>query len=455
MDLRGRFRIGIAYGLLLGLVLMCMSPPASSNDASDSSTSCRLVILGASYALDWPIQQLDSFNIVNRGIGGNQSFEMADRFESDVIALDPDGVIIWGFINDIFRADPLQMNAVKARIVASYKQMLAAATDPQYLTTPDFQTSAIVSENLAGNDLLEHALEFLQQSDDPVFQTKSERLGADLGAMTSLFLTGTRCDLGDTEAVARCARWARDILALGLRMVTGDNVAMGAKALAYLAPATILQAGMGMLIPLRQRARKVLADKRLDTTTTQGLRMDPPLDVILQSLSLDIPGRWPPLDEGRDLSPTPMDPLPGELVAFADLVQLGRAEDLLEEAEQLADLACDKLGWEPHVVDDRGEICGSTLLMTALVNLAKGKEPSAVPVTSDEAAAFREQVLNSGEEDLILDAISGLSPAMQVSADGTLHPALERDPLRRLILRLIHLGRARIASGDPSTILVD
>ncbi len=335
------------------------------------------------------------------------------------------------------------------------KQMLACATDPQYLTTPDFQTSAIVSENTAGNDLLEHALEFLQQSDDPVFQTKSERLGADLGAMTSMFLTGTRCDLGDTEAVARCARWARDILALGLRMVTGDNVAMGAKALAYLAPATILQAGMGMLIPLRQRARKVLADKRLDTTTAQGLRMDPPLDVILQSLSLDIPGRWPPLDEGRDLSPTPMDPLPGELVAFADPAQLGRAEDLLEEAEQLADLACDKLGWDPYAVDDRGEICGSTLVMTALANVASGKDPGAAPVTPAEAAAFGDRVLNSDEEDLILNAVSDLSLAMQVSADGPLHPALERDPLRRLILRLIHLGRARIASGDPSTILVD
>ncbi len=127
MDSRRRFRIGIAYGLLLGLVLMCMPPPALSNDVPDSSTSCRLVILGASYAKDWPIQQLDSFEIVNRGIGGNQSFEMANRFESDVIALDPDGVIIWGFINDIFRADPSQMNAVKASIVASYKQMLAVA----------------------------------------------------------------------------------------------------------------------------------------------------------------------------------------------------------------------------------------------------------------------------------------------------------------------------------------
>ena len=121
------FRIGSAYGLLLGLVLVSMSPPASSNDASDTSTSCHLVVLGASYAKDWPIQQLDSFEIVNRGIGGNQSFEMADRFESDVIALDPDGVIIWGFINDIFRADLSQMNAVKARIVASYEQMLAVA----------------------------------------------------------------------------------------------------------------------------------------------------------------------------------------------------------------------------------------------------------------------------------------------------------------------------------------
>ena len=127
MDPLGRFRIGIAYGLLLGLALMCMPPSASSNDVYDSSTNCRLVILGASYAKDWPIRQLGSFKIVNQGIGGNQSFEMADRFESDVIALDPDGVIIWGFINDIFRADPSQMNAVKARIVASYKQMLAAA----------------------------------------------------------------------------------------------------------------------------------------------------------------------------------------------------------------------------------------------------------------------------------------------------------------------------------------
>ena len=127
MDLSGRFRVGIAYCLLLGLVLVCVSPPVSSNDVSNSSTSCRIVILGASYAKDWPIKRLDSFEIVNRGIGGNQSFEMAERFESDVIALDPAGVIIWGFINDIFRADPAQMDAVKARIVASYKQMLATA----------------------------------------------------------------------------------------------------------------------------------------------------------------------------------------------------------------------------------------------------------------------------------------------------------------------------------------
>ncbi len=150
-----------------------------------------------------------------------------------------------------------------------------------------------------------------------------------------------------------------------------------------------------------------------------------------------------------------MDPLPGELVAFADPAQLGRAEALLEEAEQLADLACDRLGWDPSAIDDRGEVCGSTLVMTALANVASGKDPSAASVTPDEAAAFTDRVINSGEEELILGAVSDLSLVMQVSADGPLHPALERDPLRRLILRLIHLGRARIASGDPSTILVD
>ncbi len=95
------------------------------------------------------------------------------------------------------------------------------------------------------------------------------------------------------------------------------------------------------------------------------------------------------------------------------------------------------------------------MLMTALANLANGKNPSAVPVTLDEAAAFRDRVLNSDEEDLILNAVSDLSRVLPVSADGPLHPALERNPLRRLILSLIHLGQARIASGDPTTILLD
>jgi lysophospholipase L1-like esterase len=74
----------------------------SGRDASGKKT--RLVIIGASYARGWTDGSRGKFVIVNKGVNGEQSFEMLARFKRDVIDEHPDIVIIWGFINDIFRS---------------------------------------------------------------------------------------------------------------------------------------------------------------------------------------------------------------------------------------------------------------------------------------------------------------------------------------------------------------
>lgn len=85
-----------------------------------------IVLLGASYAAGWPLTDIDSVPVVNKGIAGQQSFEMLARFDADVVAVAPRAVILWGFINDIFRSSP-EMDATIARIKDSYTQMIARA----------------------------------------------------------------------------------------------------------------------------------------------------------------------------------------------------------------------------------------------------------------------------------------------------------------------------------------
>jgi lysophospholipase L1-like esterase len=54
---------------------------------------------------------------------------MLERFERDVLSIKPRAVIIWGFINDVFRADPTQMDTVLERVRQSYVRMIALARE--------------------------------------------------------------------------------------------------------------------------------------------------------------------------------------------------------------------------------------------------------------------------------------------------------------------------------------
>ena len=84
-----------------------------------------VVILGASYAAGWKLADLDSVPVINAGVAGQQSFEMLARFDADVVAARPRAVVLWGFINDIFRADDVHRAVARAR--DSYTEMIKRA----------------------------------------------------------------------------------------------------------------------------------------------------------------------------------------------------------------------------------------------------------------------------------------------------------------------------------------
>jgi lysophospholipase L1-like esterase len=86
-----------------------------------------IVVIGASYAKGWNPDALAGIPIVNAGEAGQQSFEMLARFERDVVGAQPRAVIIWGFINDIFRAEPGRLEETLATIRASYTRMIELA----------------------------------------------------------------------------------------------------------------------------------------------------------------------------------------------------------------------------------------------------------------------------------------------------------------------------------------
>jgi lysophospholipase L1-like esterase len=87
----------------------------------------EIVIIGASYVRAWPVQELGGMRVVNKGINGEQSFEMLQRFPDDVIALKPKAVIIWGFINDVHRTKREDIDAAMAKARESIAEMVRLA----------------------------------------------------------------------------------------------------------------------------------------------------------------------------------------------------------------------------------------------------------------------------------------------------------------------------------------
>ncbi len=94
---------------------------------SNASQGKVLVVIGASYAKDWDIQSVGYYRVINRGNGGEETQQMLARFDHDVIRLRPSAVLIWGFINDIFRAPRDAIASRQARIQSNLREMVNKA----------------------------------------------------------------------------------------------------------------------------------------------------------------------------------------------------------------------------------------------------------------------------------------------------------------------------------------
>lgn len=94
---------------------------------TSANTQPVLVIIGASYAADWKQPALPGYAVVNRGKAGEETFNVAARFDRDVVTAKPAAVLIWGHINNIHRAPGGNYPAALERIKADYLQMISKA----------------------------------------------------------------------------------------------------------------------------------------------------------------------------------------------------------------------------------------------------------------------------------------------------------------------------------------
>ena len=118
----------------LFLILVCCLHTTFSNaeghaieeNMKPSIKISTLVLMGASYVQGWPLK-LKGFNIINKGIDGEESHQILARFQKDVIELNPDYVLIWGFINDIHRNPKDKIDFVLERAKSSTIKMIELA----------------------------------------------------------------------------------------------------------------------------------------------------------------------------------------------------------------------------------------------------------------------------------------------------------------------------------------
>jgi hypothetical protein len=241
------------------------------------------------------------------------------------------------------------------------------------------------------------------------------------------------------------------MMALGLYEASDGDEDEGARLLTRLSPGAFLRVAVGILAPLRRRARKLLDDRKLIPAGRKGSIFDPPYFVGLSCLSRDIPAHCPAICQEAEFAHSLFDPGKQDLQAFSTRREVAHAERLLDEVELLPSLLFDGLRCERPPV--RGTPA-SILIMNALAHAASGRDPVARPIVREEANVFAEAFLAMTEDQLISDALAVLAPLIDASDEVPQDPSEDSDPARRLLIRLIKIGRSRLASDAPERILL-
>ncbi len=99
----------------------------SGASVSVAANQPLLVITGASYAASWKTPALPGYTVVNKGKGGEETKQVLARFDAEVLALEPDTVLIWGHINNYHRAPGGDLEAAKKQAWADIHEMIRRA----------------------------------------------------------------------------------------------------------------------------------------------------------------------------------------------------------------------------------------------------------------------------------------------------------------------------------------
>lgn len=114
---------------------------AAANAALAPAPGRRLVVFGDSRAAQFALPQAGAGRqVVNRGLAGESTVQMAYRFEADVLSLSPDVVVIVAGINDLVAAANLpEMEraamAAAAANIARFARAAAAAGSEVVIST--------------------------------------------------------------------------------------------------------------------------------------------------------------------------------------------------------------------------------------------------------------------------------------------------------------------------------
>ncbi len=129
-----------AYCFLISGSAVCLAEPAEDAPLLDGAT---LVTFGASNTAlsTWPREVATELNmeLVNSGIGGNNTTHARARFERDVISHDPDFVILCFGVNDLNRlvgSPPVTLEEYRDNFQYFIDETKAVGAVPILVTSP-------------------------------------------------------------------------------------------------------------------------------------------------------------------------------------------------------------------------------------------------------------------------------------------------------------------------------
>ncbi len=88
----------------------------------------------------WMTKAQPEWRVLNRGIDGQRSDEILERFQRDVVQERPDYVIILAGVNDIYQGAPLE--SIEKNLLAMYQRAKAAGITPVAATVLPYNTAS-------------------------------------------------------------------------------------------------------------------------------------------------------------------------------------------------------------------------------------------------------------------------------------------------------------------------